>query len=266
MKAEQDDVTGELPRWVELAEVDNIRDLGGLPVRGGGTTRRGVVFRASTLQEATAQDVEVLLGRYGLRTVLDLRAPDEAACEGHGLLADTAVRRMNLPVSRVQALVTDVVPAMTEDDGDTAGFYLGLLDGSGDSLVAAARVVADTDHHAVVFHCAAGKDRTGVLAALLLDAVGVSATAIAADYALTAQRVVRLRARLTRFPSYRDLPAVEHAYMASEPGVMRRFLSTLHTTHGGAGRWLRDRGLTAAELARLKEVLVAPAPNRPAPD
>jgi hypothetical protein len=144
VKAEQDDVTGELPRWVELAEVDNIRDLGGLPVRGGGTTRRGVVFRASTLQEATAQDVEVLLGRYGLRTVLDLRAPDEAACEGHGLLADTAVRRMNLPVSRVQALVTDVVPAMTEDDGDTAGFYLGLLDGSGDSLVAAARVVADT--------------------------------------------------------------------------------------------------------------------------
>ncbi|MDX3238831.1 tyrosine-protein phosphatase [Streptomyces sp. ME03-5709C] len=261
MEATRDGHAGEAPRWVELAEVDNMRDLGGLPVRGGGTTRRGVVYRASTLQEATADDVELLLGRYELRTVLDLRGPDEAAREGHGLLADAAVRRINLPVSRVRALVTDTVPATTADDGDATGFYLGLLDGSGASLVSAARVVADADQHAVVFHCAVGKDRTGVLAALLLDAVGVPAAAVAADYALTAQRVVRLRARLTRLPSYRDLPAVEHAFMASEPRVMRRFLATLHTAHGGAGRWLRDRGLTAAELARLKEVLVTPAPN-----
>ncbi|MFJ9916313.1 tyrosine-protein phosphatase [Actinacidiphila glaucinigra] len=261
METTQDGSTGETPRWVELAEVDNIRDLGGLPVHGGGTTRRGVVFRASTLQEATADDVGLLLGRYGLRTVLDLRGPDEAAREGHGLLADAAVRRVNLPVSRVKALVTDAVPVTTADDGNATGFYLGLLDGSGESLVAAARVVADTDQHAVVFHCAVGKDRTGVLAALLLDAVGVPASAIAADYALTAQRVVRIRARLTRFPSYRDLPAVEHAFMASEPRVMRRFLATLHTAHGGAGPWLRDRGLTAAELTRLREVLVVSAPD-----
>jgi len=82
-----------------------------------------------------------------VRTVLDLRGPDEAAREGHGLLADTAVRRMNLPVSRVRALVTDTVPATTADDGDATGFYLGLLDGSGESLVSAARVVADTDQY-----------------------------------------------------------------------------------------------------------------------
>jgi len=89
----------------------------------------------------------------------------------------------------------------------------------------------------------------------------VPAPAIAADYALTAQRVVRIRARLARFPSYRDLPAVEHAFMASEPRVMHRFLDVLRTGHGGAGPWLRDRGLTAAELTRLKEVLVTPAPH-----
>lgn len=261
MEATQDGPAGGVPRWLELAEVDNIRDLGGLPVRGGGTTRRGVVFRASTLQEATAGDVELLLGRYRLRTVLDLRGPEEAAREGHGLLADAAVRRVNLPVSRVRALVADSVPVTTAEDGDSTGFYLGLLDGSGESLVSAARVVADTDQHAVVFHCAVGKDRTGVLAALLLDAVGVPAAEIAADYALTAQRVVRIRARLARFPSYRDLPAVEHAFMASEPRVMHRFLDTLHADHGGAGHWLRDRGLTDPELDRLKEVLVAPAPR-----
>ncbi|MFF3561623.1 tyrosine-protein phosphatase [Streptomyces sp. NPDC002574] len=258
MEATYDGPPGGTARWVELAEVDNIRDLGGLPVHGGGRTRRGVVFRASTLQDATADDVELLLGRYRLRTVVDLRGPDEAAREGHGLLADTAVRRVSLPVRRVQAVVTDAVPAVRgEAVDDTAGFYEGLLDGSGASLVDAARIVADTDQHAVVFHCAVGKDRTGVLAALLLDAVGVPADAIAADYALTAQRVVRIRERLARLPSYRDLPAVEHHYMASKPQVMQHFLDTLRTRHGGAGRWLRERGLTGAELGRLKGALVA---------
>ncbi|MFJ4848538.1 MULTISPECIES: tyrosine-protein phosphatase [unclassified Streptomyces] len=261
MEATHDGPGGGAARWVELAEVDNIRDLGGLPVLGGGRTRRGVVFRASTLQDATAGDVELLLGRYRLRTVVDLRGPDEAAREGHGLLAGTTVRRVSLPVRRVQALVTDAVPAVRGEGGeaadDTAGFYEGLLDGSGASLVDAARIVADTEQHAVVFHCAVGKDRTGVLAALLLDAVGVPADAIAADYALTAQRVVRIRERLARLPSYRDLPAVEHHYMASKPQVMHHFLDTLRTRHGGAGRWLRERGLTGAELGRLKDVLVA---------
>lgn len=258
MEAKHDGPPGGAARWVELAEVDNIRDLGGLPVHGGGRTRRGVVFRASTLQDASADDVELLLGRYRLRTVVDLRGPDEAAREGHGLLADTAVRRVSLPVRRVQAVVTDAVPVVrSEAVDDTAGFYEGLLDGSGESLVHAARIVADTDQHAVVFHCAVGKDRTGVLAALLLDAVGVPADAIAADYALTAQRVARIRERLARFPSYRDLPAVEHHYMASKPQVMHHFLDTLRTRHGGAGRWLRERGLTGAELGRLKGALVA---------
>ncbi|MDX3071348.1 tyrosine-protein phosphatase [Streptomyces sp. NPDC088354] len=258
MEATHDGPPGGAARWVELAEVDNIRDLGGLPVHGGGRTRRGVVFRASTLQDATADDVELLLGRYRLRTVVDLRGPDEAAREGHGLLADTPVRRVSLPVRRVQAAVTDAVPAVRgEAVDDTAGFYEGLLDGSGASLVDAARIVADTDQHAVVFHCAVGKDRTGVLAALLLDAVGVPADAIAADYALTAQRVARIRERLARLPSYRDLPAVEHHYMASKPQVMHHFLDTLRTRHGGAGRWLRERGLTGAELGRLKGALVS---------
>ncbi|MFF2846153.1 tyrosine-protein phosphatase [Streptomyces sp. NPDC058001] len=256
MDAAHDGSAAEASRWVELAGIDNVRDLGGLPVEGGGSTRRGVVFRGSTLQGATEADVELLMEGLRLRTVVDLRNPHESAREGHGLLADTAVRRANLPVSREEPAVTDAVP--DSQDVGMAAFYHGLLQGSGPSLTGAARIVADTDQHAVVFHCAVGKDRTGVCAAVLLDAVGVAAEVIAADYALTAQRVARIRARLLSLGSYRDLPAVDHGYMAAEPEAMLTFLTTLHTDHGGAAEWLLRQGLTEAELERLRDALVEP--------
>jgi protein tyrosine/serine phosphatase len=250
--------TSDASRWIELAQVDNIRDLGGLPVDGGGVVRRGVLLRASTLQHVTGADVETLVGGLGLRTVLDLRGRREAAREGHGLLEDTPVQRINLPVRRARSATSDAVPE--EYGADLAGFYLAMLEGSGESLVNAARIVGDAERHAVLFHCAAGKDRTGLLAALLLDAVGVPAEAIVADYALTGVRIARIRSRLTRLPSYRTLPAVEHGFMAADPEVMDRFLNGLRVGHGGAARWLLQAGLTTAELGRLRDALVEPAP------
>ncbi|WP_377272685.1 tyrosine-protein phosphatase [Peterkaempfera sp. SMS 1(5)a] len=245
------------PRWVEFAEIDNVRDLGGLPVQGGGTTRRGVVFRASTPQQATADDVATLVDGLRLRTVIDLRGRRESALEGHGLLESAAVQRVNLPVRTPRPQTADAVP--DSSGGDLLDFYRGLLAGSGETLVAAARIVGDSERHAVVFHCAVGKDRTGVLAALLLDAVGVPADAVAADYALTAQRVARIRARLAVLPSYQRLPSVGHGHMSADAEVMLRFLDTLHSDFGGGAEWLLRQGLTPAELDGLRAVLVVPA-------
>ncbi|MFJ6569509.1 tyrosine-protein phosphatase [Streptomyces sp. NPDC091292] len=256
MDAAHDGSAAEASRWVELAGIDNVRDLGGLPVGGGGRTRRGVVFRGSTLQGATEADVELLMDGLRLRTVVDLRNPHESDREGHGLLAGTAVRLANLPVSREAPSATDAVP--DSPDVAMADFYLGLLQGSGPSLAGAARIVADTDQHAVVFHCAVGKDRTGVCAAVLLDAVGVAAEVIAADYALTAQRMPRVHARLLDLGSYPDLPPVDHDYMAAEPKAMRTFLTTLHTEYGGGAEWLLRQGLTEGELEGLRAAMVEP--------
>lgn len=247
-------------RWVELAEVDNVRDLGGLPVHGGGVTRRGVLFRASTLQEATPADVGVLLDRLGLRTVVDLRSPRESECEGHGLLEATPVRRVNLPVRQAKGVPADAVPDVS--GSRLTDFYLAMLAGSGPSLVDAARIVADPEQHAVVFHCAVGKDRTGLLAAVLLDAVGVPAAAIADDYALSGSRTARIAERLARLPSYRRLPSVEHGLMSADPGVMHRFLEILGSGSGsgsgpgGGAGWLLRQGLAEAELRALRTALV----------
>ncbi|MFG3522955.1 tyrosine-protein phosphatase [Nocardia nova] len=243
-------------RWVDFEEIDNLRDLGGLPV-GGGTTRFGVALRSSTLQQATEADVALLLGSVGMRTLIDLRLPDEVEREGYGLLATAAIEKVNLPVrkSAQSSLVArDLVPDKTRVD--LAQLYGQLLAGSPEEIVAAARLVADADRQAVVFHCAAGKDRTGVLAAVLLDAVGVAPEVIAADYALTNERMTRVRNRLDALNSYAGLPPTSTGILAVEAAVMLRFLDDLRRDHGGAARWLREHGLTAEELTMLRAALV----------
>lgn len=242
------------PRWVEFAGTDNVRDLGGLEIPGTAGTRFGLVYRASTLQELTRPDRDRLLDELGVRTIIDLRSPDEVRREGYGMLADAAVRRVNLPVRKAAARHGEAVP--DSRTVDLVALYRDMLAGSAESVVAAARIVADADQHAVLFHCAGGKDRTGILAAVLCDAVGVPSDAIIADYALTAQRLDRIRERLLRLPSYRDLPSVREGVLTAEPEVMRRFLAHLHGELGGAAEWLIQHGLTEAELAQVRATLV----------
>ncbi|MET9487987.1 tyrosine-protein phosphatase [Nocardia sp. NPDC006630] len=250
-------------RWIDFAEIDNVRDLGGLPVTGGGTTRFGMVFRSSTLQQATCEDLTQLLEPLGLRTVIDLRLPDEVEREGYGLFADAAVHIANLPIrksAQSSLAARDLVPDKTRVD--LTDLYGQLLAGSGDHIVAAVRLIIDPARRSVLFHCAAGKDRTGVLAAVLLDAVGVTAAAIADDYEITNQRMQRVRDRLDALPSYTGLPQANTGILAISADVMLRFLENLHAEHGGAGTWLVSQGLTEAELHQLRQTLVElPASN-----
>ncbi|WP_306361221.1 tyrosine-protein phosphatase [Nocardia sp. CC227C] len=246
-------------RWVEFAQIDNLRDLGGLPVIGGGTTRFGVLYRSSTLQQATAADIEFLLGELGLRTVVDLRLPDEVEREGYGPIATAAVTIANLPIRaspRSSLAARDLVPDKSRVD--LVELYGRLLRGSPEHIVEIVRLVIDADRRSLLFHCAAGKDRTGVLAAVLLDAVGVTPEAIAHDYALTDERMARVRDRLDALPSYAGLPPVSTGILAVEPDVMLRFLERMRTECGGAAKWLLANGLSVAELDRLRATLVAP--------
>ncbi|MEU0540490.1 tyrosine-protein phosphatase [Nocardia sp. NPDC005978] len=246
-------------RWVEFAQIDNVRDLGGLPVITGGVTRFGMVLRSSTLQQATAADLRKLLEPLGLRTVIDLRLPDEVEREGYGPVAGSGVRIANLPIRKSpqsSLAARDLVPDKTRVD--LTDLYGQLLAGSGEHIVEAVRLIIDPERRSVLFHCAAGKDRTGVLAAVLLDAVGVEHEAIAHDYVLTNERMQRVRDRLDALPSYAGLPPANTGILAITADVMLRFLANLHADHGGAAAWLRANGLTAAELDRLRDTLVQP--------
>jgi protein tyrosine/serine phosphatase len=246
-------------RWVELEGADNTRDLGGLAVAGGGYTRFGRLLRAGTLQDLTADDVTRLTEALGVQTVVDLRLPDEAEREGSALSGIRAVRYLSLPLSSAGNVRSDMVADAAEMD--IVGHYVALLEGSAANIVTAARVFADELSRPVIFHCAAGKDRTGVLAAVVLDAAGVSRESIIADYALTGQRMKQIRARLLRLATYQDMQAlsrgVKGAATADEES-MAAFLDELDARYGDGASYLTAHGLTAGELAALRSALVGP--------
>ncbi len=239
------------PRWLPLTGAENVRDLGGLPLTGGGQTRRGVAIRSDTLQELTPEDV-AYFRELGLRTIIDLRTPMEADREGRGPLAAEPVEYVNLPFIPDELLVPghdkarDLIVAERRET-DRVQHYLNYLRHAGDRVIAAVRIIATPGGTPAIFHCAAGKDRTGVLSAILLDAVGVEREAVIADFELTNERLERVGGRLRRMDTYSNYTGIaepgrhgrgpaddEGRAREPRPGVRGRGrLAALSRVHGG---------------------------------
>ena len=253
--------------WIELDGAVNVRDLGGLATGNGGRTAGGRLLRGDNLQELSATDVARLVDDIGLTTVVDLRSTAELKAEGPAPLeAVNSVRHVHLPVLPERGSATDMVAdaLLTRDDSDRSrypadpmtGHYLGYLEDRPDQVVAAVRTIASSEG-AVLVHCAAGKDRTGVVVALALSAVGVRPEAIVADYMATDERTGPLLDRLRRSPTYADdinsKPQAEHE---PRPGTMAAFLEQVDARYGGADKWLADHGFGADSLDLLRAKLL----------
>jgi protein-tyrosine phosphatase len=245
---------GLADRRLELEGASNFRDLGGYPARDGRQTRWGVVFRSDALHWLTASDL-VALQEYDLRTVLDLRTYEEVARSGPGPLDRQGVGYFHLSVLDREGGESAGVPAPAGDD--LAERYLWYLDVGKVALVEALATMADRRHHPVVFHCSAGKDRTGVLSALLLALLGVDHETIVQDYSLTAAAMDRIVARLRQ--DSRDaarLDAAPPSRLVIDPWTMTRFLQLLEEHHGGALAWSLGAGLDGEAVARLHDLLL----------
>jgi protein tyrosine/serine phosphatase len=127
-----------------------------------------------------------------------------------------------------------------------------------DSVRASIEAIARADG-AVLVHCAAGKDRTGVVVALALDAAGIDRDAIVADYLATAERIESILARLARSPTYRDeLDTDDPQRHAPVRGTIERLFELVDEQHGGPAAWLSAQGLTDGDLERLRRRLASP--------
>jgi protein tyrosine/serine phosphatase len=256
--------------WIDIEGAANARDLGGLPTEDGGKTVPGRLLRSDNLQELTPADVARLTGEYGLSTVIDLRSTAELNSEGPAPLdAVPSVEHHHHPVLPEEGLATDVVAdvLLTRNERDRSrypgnaatGHYLGYLEDRPDQIVAALRSVARAPGAALV-HCAAGKDRTGVVVALALSVAGVRPDAIAADYAATGDRIDPLLARLRRSATYRaDInrrPPESHRPQAA---TMAAFLAEMESRFGGAAAWLTAHGLSQDDLDLLRAKLRVPS-------
>ncbi|WP_308201528.1 tyrosine-protein phosphatase [Sphaerisporangium perillae] len=262
-----------------------MRDLGGLPTVDGATTRFGRVLRSDNLQGLTGADIGRLVGELKLRDVIDLRSHAEVDLEGPGPLtevpevnihhltlfpeggrhtdveADTAGlddngRAVGAP-TRIEA--DRVLPWQDRQDRAEVrvlGFYYAYLLDRPDSVLAALRVLAYGEGAAVV-HCAAGKDRTGVVCALALSVAGVTREAIVADYAATGERMEAILARLRSSDTYRDdldsRPADSHL---PRPAYMDHFLQMLEERDQGPLGWLTANGWTDEDAAALRSRLL----------
>jgi protein tyrosine/serine phosphatase len=247
--------------WINLDGAANVRDLGGMPLHGGGTTAVGRLIRADNLQELSPADVKKLVDEIGVTVVVDLRSVTELTVEGPAPLdAVPGVRHAHHPVLPELGSATDVVAEaiLARRERDTSrypanpltGHYLGYLEDRPEEVVAALRSVATADGAAIV-HCAAGKDRTGVVVALALGAAGVRPEAIVADYVATGERVHQIIGRLRRRPIYADdITSKPPAMHLPQAETMRAFLEQLEERFGGADGWLRRHGL-GDDLARL---------------
>lgn len=243
-----------------FAQVFNLRDLGGLPAADGRQVRRGLLFRSDSPHRATVDDLAVLRG-MGLNLVLDLREHRER--QDAGIAADeVASRRAHLPVFDVT--LGDATFEQGMDDAarrhGRAGEYLFMLERGASAYVEALQLLATPDHLPALFHCAVGKDRTGVLAALVLTLVGVPEDEVAADYARSHPGMVALTSWAEQHePDYgsflRGHAPEEGEHWTTEP-MMLGFLDLVADRHGSLEAFITSAGLPDDVPARLRDLLL----------
>jgi protein-tyrosine phosphatase len=250
--AVQETVESEPDRWVRFEGLDNVRDVGGLPLRDGGRTRFGQVLRSANLRHVTDADVAHLVEVFGLRLVIDLRTAREIDRDGPTAVAARGVETVALSFIPEDG---EALPQTGDDSDPLLRSYLGYLVDRTENVVQAVRLLGGPDAGPALVHCAAGKDRTGVLLALVLDAIGVQREAVIADYALSAEHVEAMFRRWTTAFG-REMPddLTPHLPRAE---VIATVLARLDDEHGrdgrdGAANWLRANGLDDATLERLR--------------
>lgn len=245
--------------------VVNFRGLGGLVTASGATVRHGAVYRSAVLHHATAAD-QAVLSLLGVRTVIDLRTNDErqGGAVGHGDWHGVEVHHI--------PLLVELWSADGQDSGTDPVQYLVdryeemLADDRG-VLRAALEVVADPSAHPVVFHCTAGKDRTGVLAALILSALGVPDDEIAIDYARSGSAMPALiellaaRAGLETSDDHSTAPLVAalttavaqpNGMLGAPREAMDRVLQRIRERHGSTEAYLTSVGVPSSLIHSLR--------------
>jgi protein tyrosine/serine phosphatase len=239
-------------RRISVEGCHNFRDLGGYPTEDGGALRWRQLFRADGLHALSPRGVAVLRDEIGLGDIVDLRSSAELALDGRGPLEREPIRFHHLPL--FDANRGQHTPPF---GASLADLYFGMIDFAREPLARVVTALARTDEPAV-FHCAAGKDRTGVVSALLLSLLGVPEEIIVADYAATREALDAIVERLMSSEGYQGMfeelpPDTLHA----DPETMEGFLARVRHEFGSMVSYADEIGIAGADVERLRARLVA---------
>ncbi|KAI0677306.1 protein-tyrosine phosphatase-like protein [Trametes maxima] len=255
------------PPFVSVPGVVNVRDLGSYHTHFPGlATRPGLLYRSGEISHITPEGAQQLR-ELGITTVYDLRS-------------DTEMLRYETPIPTIDGVEVVHIPVFKTEDyspeamaqrfqlyasGKTEAFmilYAQILDSAGPAFGVVFRHIRDRPDSPCLFHCTAGKDRTGILAAILLKLAGVDDETIAQDYALT--RVGReparemIMKRLSKVPYFATNSEAALNMFSSE--TMLAFLQLLSDRYGGVEKYVKDVvGLTDDDIAAVRKHFLVPA-------
>jgi protein-tyrosine phosphatase len=247
----------EAERHIPFEQVFNFRDLGGYVAAGNRKVRWRRLFRADGLNRLQPEE-EAAFGELGVATVVDLRTVEEAE---HGGRFPTHV----WDVTYCHRPMFDVLPDWPEDIGDPALYlaqrYLEMFASGREALATVFELLTDAAAYPLVFHCAAGKDRTGITAGLVLHVLGVEDEVIASDYALSGEAMQRLIvwARDQQGVFMQPRAPIPSAAAEARPETMIAFLQAVRARTGGGDGVLTSLGLEAGVGERMREQLLEPA-------
>lgn len=241
-------------RLIALEGAVNFRDLGGYATEDGLRTRWRVLFRADGLSELTETDLEVMR-ELGIRTVVDLRSGQEVEQS-----------RFNVEAHPVTFHHYPFIKALpnAEDFSRAPGFlgtqYTEMLDEATPQIIGALSALAAPEARPAVFHCTAGKDRTGLLSALVLSLLGVPEETVIADYALSGAAMTRLRAKLIeKYPDGKSLIADSDVLFSADPSNMVALFAHLRNRYGTVAEYAARAGVPEDVVQRLRQSLLEPA-------
>jgi len=240
-------------RAIALEGCLNFRDLGGYPTAEGRTVRWRQAFRSDALHLLTPADIAVVRDDLAVRDVIDLRSSAEVRSEGQGPLAEEDIRFHHLPLFDGEVRAEDRERAAQVSLADR---YMFLAELAQDRIGRVIGTIATADAGAV-FHCAAGKDRTGVISAIVLGLLGVPDDVIVADYVATQDNLDAIVERLNSLEGYRTMLAeLPPDTMHANPETMMEFLARMRSRHGTMERYAREAGLSDDVVARLRARLL----------
>lgn len=230
----------------------NLRDLGGYPLASGRTRWRSVL-RSDGLHRLGEEGVAKLLAE-GIATIIDLRRHEECQAQPNPFASRPTVAYHNV------SLFDQLAPGAMSDQDVLYDLYIQALVRRQEAIAEVLRRIADAGEGAVLFHCTAGKDRTGIIAALLLAVAGVETATIVEDYALTKAQIAPLisifldeaATRGTDIETFRPL-------LACEPETMAATMAYIAQTYGSVETYLAAIGLAPVTIARLRSRLVEDA-------
>jgi protein-tyrosine phosphatase len=217
------------------------------------------VFRSDSLASLSEADIRYVVATLGLRTAVDLRAAHELDDHPHRSAVDAGIVVHHRPiVDETRRRGVDAPTDLALDE-----IYVMMLDRFGDRFATVVELIADADGHPAVFFCTAGKDRTGLVAAIVLSALGVPDETIAADYAFTAGILPvlaernRVRAEARGASAEVPLDAYGQALAMAEAATMLSVLTQLRTEHGSIDGYLEAHGLPTNAVVDLRAGLLA---------